>query len=88
VFWSVSYLYPILWVVLGLLHLLTFNLPMFFLSVLCIVMSGANLLGYIRCQKNHRQMIQGMIYSKAKENISQEQINKMATMAAEQAMKA
>ena len=78
---------PLIWLIFGVLQLLTFGFAMFFLCLVMTCLASVNLLGYIRCQKNHRQMMTGFLVSKARENLSAEQMNKVAGMAAEQVIK-
>lgn len=58
---------------------------------ICVIgtaLGAVNLLGYVKCQKNHKMALKSFLVKTAKDNISQEQINKFGKMAAEQAMKA
>lgn len=52
-----------------------------------LTLSATNLLGYIRCQKNHKSMMRGFLFQKAKENISPAQMTKLAGIAAQEAIK-
>jgi len=81
-FWLVSYVTPIVWLILAILQLITFNLNNFFMCLVGAILGGVNLLGYIRCQKNHKSMMSGFLFKQAKENISPAQMSKMAGMAA------
>jgi hypothetical protein len=49
VFWGVSYLTPILWLVFAILQILTFSLNNFFMCMVAFTLSFVNLLNYIRC---------------------------------------
>ena len=86
-FWFVTYLTPLVWIVFAILHLVTFSLNNFFISLVGAVLSSINLLNYIRCQKNHRAMMSGMIWSTAKENIGQERMNQIGKDIAKEAIK-
>ena len=58
---------------------------------ICVIgtaLGAVNLLGYVKCHKNHKMALKSFLVKTAKDNISQEQINKFGKMAAEQAMKA
>lgn len=68
-FWFVTYLTPLLWAIFAILQLVTFNLNNFFICIVGLTLSAINLLNYIRCQKNHRAMMSGMIWRTAQENI-------------------
>ena len=52
---------------------------------ICLVgaaLGGVNLLGYIRCEKNHKAHVKGFILGQAKKNLSAEQMAKIGTTAA------
>lgn len=70
VFWGFQYLATILWATFAILSVMSFSLNGFFLCLVGFALSGTNLLNYIRCQKNHRQMVQGFLWQKTKENVS------------------
>jgi hypothetical protein len=75
------------WLVLAILQVLTFKLNSFFMCLIGLTLSATNLLGYIRCQKNHKSMMRGFLFQKAKENISPAQMTKLAGIAAQEAIK-
>lgn len=52
-----------------------------------LTLAMINLLGYIKCQKNHKAAMSSFLMRKAKENISADQMQKIGSMAAEQVMK-
>lgn len=83
IFWLVAYLAPIIWLILAILQLATLNLNNFTVCVVGAFLSGINLLGYIRCQKNHKSMMRGFLFKKAQENITPAQMSKVAGMAAQ-----
>lgn len=72
VFWLVSYVTPLIWLILGISSLLSFSLNNVTMCLVGFVLGGVNLFGYIRCQKNHKSLMRGFLFKKAKENISQE----------------
>ena len=82
-----SYLTPILWLVFAILQILTFSLNNFFMCIVAFTLSFVNLLNYIRCQKNHNNMIRGFMFQKAKENISKDQMQQIGGMVAKETLK-
>ena len=59
VFWTVLYATPVAWSVLGLVAILKLNLDYLILVVIAVLLSGANLLGYVRCSKSAQSQIRG-----------------------------
>jgi hypothetical protein len=60
VFWAVLYVIPALWVVLGVVAVLKLNFDYLLLVVIAILLSSANLTGYLKCSKAQRAQIKGM----------------------------
>ena len=52
IFWWTMYLTPLVWLVLGVVGLLKFNLEWLVVVVVAITLSGTNLVGYYRCDKD------------------------------------
>ena len=50
-------------------------------------LGGINLLGYIRCEKNHKAHIKGFLIGQARKNISAEQMANIGSAVAAEAMK-
>lgn len=63
VFWTVLYVTPVVWGVLGFIALLKVNLEYLLLVIIAFLLSAANLLGYIKCgarsQVPHQAMLWG-----------------------------
>lgn len=70
IFWLVSYISPLVWFILAISSALSFNFNNVSMCLVGSGLGGVNLLGYIRCQKNHKQLMRGFLFQKAKENIS------------------
>lgn len=59
-FWLVLYSTPPLWVVLGIVAFLKLNLDYFLLVVMAVVLSIANLAGYLKCSRAQQAQLKGM----------------------------
>jgi hypothetical protein len=59
-FWTVLYCTPVLWVVLGVVAFLKLNVDYLLLVVIAILLSGANLLGYLKCSKAAQNQLKGL----------------------------
>ena len=70
VFWLVSYITPLVWLILAISSALSFSLNNVSMCLVGFGLGTVNLLGYIRCQKNHKQLMRNFLFKKAKENIS------------------
>merc|ERR1712061_647497 len=87
VFWMASYIAPILWVVFGVISVLSLKLNSLFICLIGATLGGVNLLGFIKCEKNHKAHVKGFLMGQAKKNLSADQMAKIGTMAAKEAMK-
>jgi hypothetical protein len=63
VFWVSSYLTPAIWFLLIIVSILKFNLQNVSICVLAVGLSLTNLMGYIKCEKNHQQKLKGFLYN-------------------------
>ena len=88
IFWGASYGSPIIWLILAIVSLVNLSLNSVTICVIGTALGAVNLLGYVKCQKNHKMALKSFLVKISKDNISQEQINKFGKMAAEQAIKA
>ena len=59
-FWTVLYITPAMWIVLGIVAFLKLNVDYFLLVVIAVLLSGANLYGYIKCSKAAQNQLQGL----------------------------
>jgi Eukaryotic protein of unknown function (DUF846) len=59
-FWTVLYATPVMWVVLGIVAFLKLNVEYFLLVVIAVLLSGANLFGYLKCSKAAQNQLQGL----------------------------
>lgn len=60
VFWLVLYATPPVWCLLGLIALLKLNLDYLLLVVIAVLLSSANLAGYLKCSKAAREQLRGV----------------------------
>jgi len=56
VFWAALYLTPLIWCLLGIMSM--FQPKWLLIVVVAIILSGANVVGYWKCQKDAKQKIQ------------------------------
>jgi len=78
IFWGVLYLAPIVWTVFMVSSALSFALYNISLCAACLVLSATNLIGYIKCSKDHKKSMTGFIAGQAAQNISPTDMMKMA----------
>lgn len=57
IFWWSLYLFPALWILLGLLALVRFQFPWLIVVGMAVALSGTNLVGYTRCDKDARKKL-------------------------------
>ncbi|GAB4820669.1 hypothetical protein N2152v2_007715 [Parachlorella kessleri] len=60
IFWAVLYVMPAVWVLLGVVAILKLNFDYLLLVIIGILLSSANLTGYLKCSKAQRAQIKGM----------------------------
>ena len=53
VFWVTSYIAPILWIIFMLVGVLSFSLYNVTICIFGFILTFTNLMGYIKCEKNH-----------------------------------
>ena len=86
VFWIASYTVPIVWVLFALTSVISLNFSQLTICFIGLGLASVNLLGYIRCEKNHKSHVRGFLMNQAKKNIGTENMAKMGAMAAKEAM--
>jgi len=57
IFWGALYLTPVVWMVLGLGAVFYFRIRWLLIVVVAVLLSGANVVGYWKCQKDAKQKI-------------------------------
>ena len=65
----------------SIVSLLTFNISNATVCVIAGVLNMTNTMGYVRCDKNHRKNMGSFLFSKAKKNLSNEQMAKVGMFA-------
>lgn len=60
-FWSVLYLTPLIWSVLGFLCIIKLNISWFLIVICALTLNGANLYGYWMCSKDQKQKLKEMM---------------------------
>ena len=86
-FWGGAYGAPTVWAVLGIFAFFGLNLNSVSICFVGLLLTGVNLYGYVKCQRDHKKSVTSFLMKQAKDNISQEQMNKVGTMAAKEMMK-
>ena len=80
-FWIVNYGAPIIWIILLIVSALKFSVENVTVCVFGMFLSLTNLLGYIKCEKNHNLKLKGFLYNQAKSRLSVGQMTKLGAMA-------
>ncbi|ORY08262.1 FAM18B protein [Basidiobolus meristosporus CBS 931.73] len=62
-FWYSLYATPVVWALLALVAIIRFNFQWLLIVAVAVVLSGANLIGYMKCDKNAKQKWSGMAAS-------------------------
>jgi len=87
VFWGGCYAVPVMWVLFAVTSIIQLKFSQMTICIIGCGLASVNLLGYIRCEKNHKSAIKGFLMKTAVKNISQDQMAKIGTMAAQEAFK-
>jgi len=53
-FWVTTYLTPIIWVIFIIVSILSFSIANVTICLFGFVLSSTNLMGYTKCEKNHK----------------------------------
>lgn len=72
VFWVAMYAVPICWVLFAVTSIFSLQFSQLTICAIGCGLAGVNLLGYIRCEKNHKSAVRGFLFNQAKKNISGE----------------
>ncbi|KAF2072380.1 hypothetical protein CYY_006298 [Polysphondylium violaceum] len=76
-FWVATLVTPGLWALFCLFSVFRLKLVWLIVNVVCIALSGANLVGYIKCAKDARKKVKGMAQSYIVGTIVNQAINKV-----------
>lgn len=61
IFWWTMYITPIIWVLLGAVCIVKFNVSYLLIVVIALMLSGANIVGYYKCNKDATEQIRSYI---------------------------
>ena len=70
VFWVACYAVPVMWVLFAITSIFSLAFSQLTICAIGCGLAGVNLLGYIRCEKNHKAAVRGFLFNTAKKNIS------------------
>ncbi|KAH3764469.1 Golgi apparatus membrane protein tvp23 [Pelomyxa schiedti] len=76
-FWSCIILTPLLWLGFGILALIKINWDWLVLVCIAFVLTGANVVGYVKCAKDQRTGIKKAALSYATQQIITQGVNQM-----------
>ncbi|GJQ11127.1 hypothetical protein GpartN1_g2918.t1 [Galdieria partita] len=65
VFWWSMYLTPLLWVVLGIVCILKFHITWLVAVIIALTLSGANLIGFLKCDRESKQRLSAFVNSQS-----------------------
>jgi hypothetical protein len=77
----VNYGAPVAWIILIIVSILKFNVENVTICIIAMCLTVTNLLGYIKCEKNHNIKLKGFLYNEAKNRLSVGQMAKLGAMA-------
>lgn len=61
IFWWTLYINPLIWVILGIVCVLKFNVSYLLMVTIALVLSGANIIGYYKCNKDATEQMRNYI---------------------------
>jgi len=61
IFWWTMYVTPLLWIALGLIGVLKFELNWLIVVVIALALNGANLVGYFKCDREAAERLQDAV---------------------------
>lgn len=61
IFWWTMYISPLIWILLGIVCVLKFNVSYLLIVVIALILNGANILGYYKCNKDATEQIRNYI---------------------------
>ena len=65
VFWATNYITPIVWVIFAIMNVASFSLSNAIICLFSCGLSFTNLMGFIKCETNHKQKVQGFLLNQA-----------------------
>mmetsp|Transcript_85304 Transcript_85304/g.117744 ORF Transcript_85304/g.117744 Transcript_85304/m.117744 type:complete len:111 (+) Transcript_85304:509-841(+) len=85
VFWVTNYVTPLLWIIFGLVAVLSLSINNGTICIVCLMMTSTQLYAYIRCQRDHKKQMQGYLFKQASKRMSKKQMAKLAAAGMKQA---
>ncbi|CDW75757.1 duf846 domain containing protein [Stylonychia lemnae] len=85
VFWITTYGTPFIWVIFIIVSILSFSIANVTICLFGFVLSSTNLMGYSKCEKDHKQKLGNFLFSQAKDKLSIQQMAQIGGMAAKYA---
>lgn len=61
IFWWTLYIAPLLWILLGVVSLLKFHVSYLIIVAIAVILSGANIVGYYKCDKDATEQMRNYI---------------------------
>lgn len=61
IFWWTMYFTPVIWVLLGVICVLKFTFSYLLIAIIALVLSGANIIGYYKCNKDATEQIKSYL---------------------------
>lgn len=62
VFWIGCYSVPVVWVIFAATSVFTLKLQQLTICIIGMGLASVNLLGYTRCEKNHKSAVKGFLF--------------------------
>eukprot|EP00347_Sterkiella_histriomuscorum_P004313 403360921 len=84
-FWFTTYATPILWMIFVIVSILSFSVSNVTICLFGAMLSFTNLMGYIKCEKNHKSQVGSFFFNQAKDKLTMKQMAQIGTMAAKYA---
>ena len=75
------YAVPVMWVIFAVTSVFSLKFSQLTICLIGCGLAGVNLLGYIRCEKNHKAHVRGFLMDQATKNISADQMARGAQWA-------
>jgi hypothetical protein len=81
IFWSAQYIMCLTWIVFAIVAILSFAFSDLTVCAVGAVLCITNTMGYVKCDKNHQSKMGSYLMTKAKDNLSGEQVARIGMYA-------
>ena len=85
IFWAVLYITPIIWIILAIANVLSLSIYNVTLCLSALALSGTNLYGYIKWERDHKGKVRGFLMDQAMGRLDQKDVINAAGYAAKYA---